>query len=76
MTKWGRPTHIVSQNKYICLWHRRLVHISNAYIVRAANLVDSINFEQEGKEYNLAEVLIDSEDSNALDSLDEERSPI
>lgn len=64
ITGGGRPTHLVSQNKRIHLWHRRLAHISNAYVVRASKLVDGINLDNNNKEYNPAEVLIDSDDSD------------
>lgn len=49
--------------------------MSNAHIVKAAKLVDSISFEQEDKKYNLAEVLVDSDNFNASVSLDEEGLP-
>lgn len=49
--------------------------MSNACIVRAAKLVDHISLEQENKEYNPAEVLVDSNNSDASVSLDEERLP-
>lgn len=74
ITERGRPTHLVSQNKRIRLWHRRLTHVSDARVVRAAKLVDGIVFEQEGRKYNPAEVLIDSDDSNA--TLDKKELPI
>lgn len=49
ITGQGRPTHLVSQNKRIRLWQRRLAHVSNVYIVRAAKLIDTISLEQENK---------------------------
>lgn len=70
----GQPMHLMSQNKRIRLWHRRLAHISNACVVRAAKLVDGIIFEQEGREYDPAKVLIGSDDSDAI--LDKEELPI
>lgn len=39
----GRPTHIVSKNKRIRIWHRRLGHGSNARVIRASKLVDAID---------------------------------
>lgn len=39
----GRPTHLMSQNKRVRLWHRQLAHISNARVVRASKLIDSID---------------------------------
>lgn len=69
MTRQGRPTHLVSQNKRIRLWHRRLVqvHISNARVVRASKLVDGINLNISDQEYDPAEVLVDSDDSDMSD---------
>lgn len=61
------PTHLVSQNKRIRLWYRRLVHASNAWVVRASKLFDGINLRLE-KEYNLAEVFVDSEELDADDA--------
>lgn len=43
ITGRGRPTHLVSRNKRIRVWHRRLAHASNARVVRAAKLTDGIN---------------------------------
>lgn len=63
----GRPTHLVSQNKSIRLWHRRLAHASNARVVKTSKLVDGINLGLPDKEYNLAEVFIDSDDSEISD---------
>lgn len=54
------PTHFVGQNKYIHLWHRQLAHASNVRVVRASKLVEGIDLGPE-KEYNLAEVFVDSE---------------
>lgn len=75
ITGQGRPIHIVSQNKHIRLWHRGLAHVSNARVVRATKLVDGISFEQENKKYNPAEVLVDSDDSDAPVNSDEEELP-
>lgn len=68
----GRPTHLVSPNKRIRLWHRCLAYVSNARVVRASKLVDGIDLGPK-KEYDPAEVLIDSDDSEA--SADENESP-
>ena len=70
ITGRGRPTHLVSQNKRIRLWHRRLVHVSNARVVRASKLVDDISLDQDDREYNPAKVFIDLDDSNASDCSD------
>lgn len=70
ITERGWPTHLVSQNKCIRLWHQQSAHISNARIVRAFKLVDDISLDQDDREYNLAEVFIDSNDSDALDCSD------
>lgn len=69
----GQPTHLVSQNKRICLWHRQLANTSNARVVRASKLVDNIELGPE-KEYDLAEVLIDWEESDADDTGDQSLS--
>lgn len=72
----GRPTHLVSQNKRIRLWHRRLAHISNARFVRAPKLIDGIQLGyDDNEEYDPAEVLINSDDSDASDASDSEESP-
>lgn len=67
----GRPTHLVSRNKRIRLWHRRLANVSNARVVRASKLVDGIDIGL--KEYDPAEVFIDSDDSEV--SSDDESPP-
>ncbi len=72
ITGRGRPTHLVSQNKRIRLWHRRLAHVSNARVVRASKLVGGIDLGPT-KEYDPAEVFVDSEDSD--DSGDDPQSP-
>ena len=64
----GRPTHLVSQNKCVRIWHQRLAHISNAQIVRASMLVDGIELDTIDKDYDLAKVLIDSDNSETSDS--------
>lgn len=65
----GRPTHLVNHNKRIRIWHRRLAHASNARVIRASNLTDRIDLnDTSSKEYNLAKVFIDSDDSDASDS--------
>ena len=76
ITGGGRPTHLVSQNKRIHLWHRRLAHISNACIVRAFKLVDGINLDNNSKEYNLAEVLIDSDNSDMSELSDSDKKSL
>ena len=73
ITGRGRPTHLVSQNKRIRLWHRRLAHASNARVVRASKLVDGIDLGPK-KEYNPVEVLIDSEESDADETGDQPQS--
>ena len=57
----GRATHLVSKNRRIRIWHRRLGHASNARAIRAAILVDGINFQR--AKYNPSEVFVDSEES-------------
>ena len=70
MTGRGRPTHFVSKNKYIRLWHRRLAHINNACVVRAFRLVNSIALIFQDTEYDPADILIDSDNSNRSDLSD------
>ncbi len=76
ITGRGQPTRLVSLNKRIRLWHRQLAHISNARIVRASKLIDGISLDQNDREYNLAEVFIDLDNSDASDCSDQEESPI
>lgn len=63
----GWPIHLVSQNKWIRLCHWCLVYVSNARVVRAAKLIDGINFNIEDKGYDPVEVTIDSDDSDMSD---------
>ena len=42
-----KPTKFFSKNPQIKFWHRRLGHISNAKIVGASKLTDSINISEE-----------------------------
>lgn len=59
----GRPTHLVSKNKRIRLWHQRLAYVSNARVIRASKLVEGIDLGL-AKEYDPTEVFVDSEDSD------------
>lgn len=69
ITRQGRPTHLVSHNKHIRIWHRRLAHASNARVIRAYKLTDGIDLKNiPSKEYDPAKVLIDSDDSDASDA--------
>ncbi len=74
ITGQGQLTHLVTQNKYIYLWHWWLAHVSNTRIVKTTKLVISIVLKQKSREYDFAEIFIDSDNSNAI--LDEEESPI
>lgn len=67
ITGRGQPSHLVSQNERIRLWHRRLAHASNARVVRASKLVDGIDLDYSDKEYDPAEVLIDSDNPDVSD---------
>lgn len=67
MTEQGRPTHFISQSKFFCLWHQRLVYMSNARVVRASKLTDGINLDNKNKEYNPVKIFIDSNKSNVSD---------
>lgn len=55
----GQLTRFMNKNKHIQLWYQRLANVNNARVVKAFELVDSINLGLI-KEYNLAEVLINS----------------
>lgn len=57
----GWPTYLVSKNRKIRIWHCRLEHASNARVIRASTLVNSIDLQQ--AKYDLSEVFIDSEES-------------
>lgn len=75
MTRQDWPTHLISQNKRICLWYRHLVHISNAQVVRASRLTDGTDLNTKDKEYNPVEVLIMSDKSNVSDLSDSKELP-
>lgn len=64
ITRQGLSTYLVSQNKLIWLLHWQPENINNVRIVKAFKLVDGINFDMENKEYNLAEVLFDLNNSD------------
>lgn len=70
ITGQGRPTYFVSQNKRFCLWHHRLAHISNVCVARASKLVDGIDLGLQDIEYDTADVLINSDNSDAFDLSD------
>lgn len=76
ITGQGRPTYLVSQNKYICVWHQRLAHASKVRLVRVAKIMDNINLEQEDQKYDPAEVTFDLDDSDALDYLNIDETPM
>lgn len=59
---WGRPTYLVSRNKYIKLWYQWLAYINNAWVVRVSKLLKSIDLGLT-KEYNPTKVFMDLEDS-------------
>ena len=63
----SRPTHLVSKNKKVRIWHRRLGHASNARVIRTSKLVDGIEIED--KEYDPTEVFIDSDTEDDDDTL-------
>ena len=66
-TRKSKPTHLVSKNKKVRIWHRRLGHASNAWVIRASKLVDGIEIKD--KEYDPTEVFIDSDTENDDDTL-------
>lgn len=55
----GRPTHLISKNKKVRVWHCRFAHASNARIVRASKLLDGMG--DFNNEYNPIEIYSDSE---------------
>lgn len=62
-----RPTPLVSKNKKVQIWHRRLGHARNARVIEASILVDGI--EIEGNEYDPTKNFIHSDtkdDDNTL----------
>lgn len=59
VTGRGRPTHLLSTNKRVRLWHRRLGHPSNARVVRASKLTTGIDLRN--KDYDRSEIYSDSE---------------
>lgn len=69
MTGQGRPIHLVSKNERICLWYRRLAYVSNAQILTASRLINSIDLDTKNKEYNPVEILIESDESDVSDLL-------
>lgn len=75
MTRHGRPTHLINQNKHICLSHHRLIYISNVWVVRASKLTNNINLDIKNKVYNPAEVLIESDESDVSDPSDFKEPP-
>lgn len=71
----GRPTHLDSRNKRIRVWHRRSAYAGNAQVVRASKLTDGIDLNTSNSEYDPAEILIDSDDSDASDSNSDSKTP-
>ena len=63
ITGRGQPTHLVSKNKRIRLWHQRLAYVSNVQVVKASKLVKGINLGP-AKEYDSTKVFVDSKDSD------------
>lgn len=76
MTGQGWSTHLVSQNKHIYLWHRRLAHVSNAWVVRVSRLTSNgIDLNTEIKEYNTAEIPIEFDESDVPNPSDSKEPP-
>ena len=76
ITGRGQPTHLVSQNKRIRLYHCWLAYISNTRVVKASKLVDGIDLDNNNKEYNPAEVFIDLDNSNISELSDSNEKPL
>lgn len=67
MTGQRQLTHFISKNKCIQLWHRYLTDIINACIVSASKLVDGFALTSKNTKYNLADIIINSDNSNKFD---------
>ena len=65
VTECGRPTHLVSKNKKVRVWHWRFGHASNARIIRASKLL--IGMGDFNSAYNPTEVYSNSEQSGSDD---------
>lgn len=75
ITGQGQPTHVVSQNHRIWLWHWQIAHISNTCIVGASKLVDGIDLDMENKQYNLVEILLNSDNSDNSNKFKLDKAP-
>ena len=64
-----RPTHLISKNKRVRIWHQRLGHASNVRVIRASTLLTEIR--DFNTKYNPAEVYSNFEESE----LEAERLP-
>lgn len=65
----GRPTHLISKNKQIRIWHQRLSYASNARVIRALRFLTGIG--DFNTKYDLAKVYSNFEESE----LEVERLP-
>ena len=68
ITKYSQPTHLISKNNKIKVWHYRFRHASNIKIIRLSSFLISIgNFD---KAYNLTKVYSNSKqsDNNSSDN--------
>lgn len=65
VTGHGRPTHLVSKNKKVRVWHWRFGHASNARIIRASKLLTEMG--DFNSAYNPSEVYSDFEQSGSDD---------
>ena len=63
VTGRGRPTHLVSKNKKVRVWHRRFGHASNARIIRASKLLTRMG--DFNSAYDPTEVYSDSKQSGS-----------
>lgn len=59
----GRPTHLVSKNKKVRIWHQRFAHASNARIIRASRLVTGMG--DFNIKYDPTKIYSDSKDSGS-----------
>lgn len=68
ITEWGRPIHLVSHIKKICIWWRRFGYASNIKVIRALKLLTGI--KDFSKNCNSAEIYNDSKAFKPEASLD------
>ncbi len=66
--KRGRPSHFISRNKRVRIWHRRIENTSNTRIIRISKLLTGI--EDFNTEYDPEEVYNDLEQSTSDNNIE------